>query len=131
MRIFYVSRSGAVMAALAAAGAAGVLAFPASPNATPASPPSCQIDVSRSGAAVQIKAIVSAKGQKSGSYRLIVGSSGGNSSRINQSGDYFVDNGSTVVGEVSLGGRGSFNAHLLVSADGQSVECSRRVSGAL
>lgn len=128
MRFFYVSRTGTVMAALAAA---GTLAFPPSPNAAPSSPPSCQIDVSRLGGTVQIKAIVSAKGQKSGSYRLIVGSSGGNSSRINQSGDYFVDNGSTVVGEVSLGGRGSFNARLVVSADGQSVGCTRRVSGAL
>ena len=131
MRIFYVSRSGAVMAALAAAGAAGVMASPAISKAAASSPPSCQIEVSRAGAMVRIKAIVNATGQKAGSYRLSVASSGANRSVISQSGGYIVENGAAVVGEVSLGGRGSFNAHLSVSGDGPSTECSRRVSGSL
>jgi hypothetical protein len=131
MSIFYVSRHGVVMAALATASAIGALFQPAVPATAAPGGLSCDIQVSRSGNLVGLKAVVSAPDATSGSYRLRVVSSGSNSSNIDQSGDFSVRGGSEIVSTVNLGGSGTYTARLSVTADGRTTECSQRVSGSL
>jgi hypothetical protein len=131
MSILYVTRLGVVMAALATASATGVLFQPAVSAQAALGALSCDIQVSRSGNLVGLKAVVSAQDATSGSYRLRVVSSGGNSSNIDQSGDFSVRGGSAIVSTVSLGGSGTYTARLSVTADGRTTECSQRVSGSL
>ena len=131
MSILYVTRHGVVMAALAAASAIGLLFQPAVPAKAAHGALSCDIQVSRSGSLVGLKAVVSAQEATSGSYRLRVVSSGGNSSNIDQSGDFSVRGRSEIVSMVSLGGSGTYTARLSVTADGRTAECSQRVSGSL
>ena len=131
MSILYVTRHGVVMAALATVGVIGALVHPATSATAARDPLSCDIRVSRSGSMVGLQAVVSAQGATSGSYRLRVVSSGGNSSNIDQSGDFSVSGGSAVVSSVSLGGSGTYTARLSVTADGRTTECSQRVSGSL
>ena len=131
MSILYVTRHGVVMAALATVGAIGVFFQPTTPATAARDPLSCEIQVSRSGNLVGLKAVVSAPGATSGSYRLRVVSSGGNSSNIDQSGDFSVSGGSAVVSSVSLGGSGTYTARLSITADGRTTECSQTVSGSL
>ena len=131
MSILYVTRHGVVMAALATVGAIGVFFHPAVPAKAAHGPLSCDIQVSRFGSLVGLKAVVSAPGATSGSYRLRVVSSGGNSSNIDQSGDFSVSGGSAVVSSVSLGGSGTYTARLSITADGRTTECSQTVSGSL
>ena len=131
MSIFYVSRHGVVMAALATVGVLGALSQPTLPAKAANGALSCDIQVSRSGSMVGLKAVVSAQNATSGSYRLRVASSGSNSSNIEQSGDFSVDSGSAVVSAVSLGGSGTYTARLSVTADGRTTECSQKISGRL
>ena len=131
MSIFYVTRQGVVMAALATAGILGLFFQPAVPAKAALGPLSCDIQVSRSGSMVGLEAVVSAPNATSGSYRLRVVSSGGNSSNIDQSGDFSVKGGSAIVSKVTLGGSGTYTARLSVTADGRTTECSQRVSGSL
>ena len=131
MSILYVTRLGVVMAALATVGTTGVFFQAAAPAKAAQGPLTCDIQVSRSGSLVGLKAVVSAQGATSGSYRLRVVSSGGNSSNIDQSGDFSVSGGSAVVSSVSLGGSGTYTARLSITADGRTTECSQRVSGSL
>ena len=131
MSILFVTRHGVVMAALATVGAIGVFFQPTVSAEAARGPLSCDIQVSRSGSLVGLKAVVSASGATSGSYRLRVISSGGNSSNIEQSGDFSVSGGSAVISSVSLGGSGTYTARLSITADGRTTECSQRVSGSL
>lgn len=131
MSILYVTRHGVVMAALAFVGAIGVFSQPAVPAKAANGPLACDIQVSRSGSLVGLKAVVSAPGATSGSYRLRVVSSGANSSTIDQSGDFNVRGGSSVVSSVSLGGSGTYTARLSITADGRTTDCSRSVGGSL
>ena len=131
MSILYVTRHGVVMAALATVGVLGALIHPTTAATAARDPLSCDIQVSRSGSLVGLKAIVSAQRATSGSYRLRVVSSGGNSSNIDQSGDFSVRGGSAVVSSVSLGGSATYTARLSITADGRTTECSQRVSGSL
>ena len=131
MPIFYGTRHGVVMAALATAGSLAVLFQPAPPAKAAHGALSCDIQVSRSGSLVGLNAVVSAPNATSGSYRLRVVSSGGNSSNIDQSGDFSVRGGSAIVSTVTLGGSGTYAARLSVTADGRTTECSQRVSGSL
>ena len=131
MSNFYVTRHGVVMAALATVGVIGALVHPATPATAARDPLSCDIQVSRSGGLVGLQAVVSAQRATSGSYRLRVVSSGGNSSNIDQSGDFYVSGGSAVVSSVSLAGSATYTARLSITADGRTTECSQRVSGSL
>ena len=131
MSIFYVSRHVVVMAAFATASAIGALFQTAAPATATPGGLSCDIQVSRSGSLVGLKAVVSAPDATSGSYRLRVVSSGSNSSNIDQSGDFSVRGGSEIVSTVNLGGSGTYTARLSVTADGRTTECSQRVSGSL
>ena len=131
MSNFYVTRHGVVMAALATLGAVGAVLQPVARVNAAHAPMSCDIRVSRTGGLVDLKAVVSAEAVTSGSYRLRVVSSGSNSSNIDQSGEFSVGNGSTVVSSVSLGGSGNYTARLTVIADGRTTECSQKVGGSL
>lgn len=131
MSIFYVTRHGVVMAALATVGATGLFFQPTASAKAASTPLTCDIQVSRSGGLVGLKAVVNAEGATSGSYRLRVVSSGGNSSNIDQSGDFSVRGGSAVVSSISLGGSGTYTARLSITADGRTSECSQKVSGSL
>ena len=131
MSTFYVTRHGVVMAALATICAAGAVLQPSAPVKAAQAPISCDIRVSHAGGLVDLKAVVSAEAATSGSYRLRVVSSGSNSSNIDQSGEFSVGNGSTVVSSVSLGGSGTYTARLSVTADGRTTECSQKVGGSL
>ena len=131
MPIFYGTRHGVVMAALATAGTIAVLFQPALPAKAARGALSCDIQVSRTGSSVGLNAVVSAREATSGSYRLRVVSTGGNSSNIDQSGDFAVRGGSATVSTVTLGGSGTYTARLSVTADGRTTECSQRVSGSL
>lgn len=92
---------------------------------------SCGIDVNRSRGRVELRAIVAAPRQASGSYHLRVVKTGDGSATIDQSGGFAVGPGSSAVSTVSLGGGGIYTARLAVTADGQTVECSQRVSGSV
>ena len=131
MSILYVTRHGVVMAALATVGAIGIFFQPSVPAKAAKGPFTCDIQVSRSGGSVGLKAVVNAQEATSGSYRLRVVSSGGNSSNIDQSGDFSISEGSAVVSSVSLGGSGTYTARLSITADGRTSECSQKVSGSL
>jgi hypothetical protein len=131
MSILHVTRHGVIMAVFATATVIGVLFQPAVPATAARGALSCDIEVSRSGSLVGLKAVVSAPDATSGSYRLRVVSSGGNSSNIDQSGDFSVRGGSEIVSTVSLGGSGTYTARLSVTADGRTTECRQSVSGSL
>ena len=131
MSISNVTRHGVVMAALAAVGVVGAILQSTAPVNAARAPISCDIRVSHAGGLVDLKAVVSAEAATSGSYRLRVVSSGSNSSNIDQSGEFSVGNGSTVVSSVSLGGSGTYTARLSVTADGRTTECSQKVGGSL
>ena len=131
MSIFYVTRHGVVMAALATVGAIGIFFQPSVPAKAAKGPFTCDIQVSRSGGSVGLKAVVHAAEATWGSYRLRVVASGGNSSNIDQSGDFSISEGSAVVSSVSLGGSGTYTARLSITADGRTTECSQKVSGSL
>ena len=131
MSTFYVTRHGVVMAALATLGAVGAVLQPAAPVIAARAPMSCDIRVSQAGGLVDLKAVVSAEAATSGSYRLRVVSFGSNRSNIDQSGEFSVVNGSTVVSSVSLGGSGNYTARLTVTAAGRTTECSQKVGGSL
>ena len=131
MSTFYVTRHGVVMAALATLGAVGAVLQPAAPVNAARAPMACDIRVSHAGGLVALKPGVSVEAATSGRDRLRVVSSGGNSSNIDQSGEFSVANGSTVVSSVSLGGSGNYTARLTVTADGRTTECSQKVGGSL
>ena len=131
MSILHVTRHGVVMAALATVGVIGALVHPATPATAARDPLSCDIQVSRSEGSVGLKAVVHAAEATWGSYRLRVVSSGGNSSSIDQSGDFSVRGGSAVVSSVSLGGSGTYTARFSITVDGRTSECSQKVSGSL
>ena len=131
MSIFNVTRHGVGMAALATVGVVGALVHPVATAQAARDPLSCDIQVSRSGSMVGLKAIVNSPGATSGSYRLRVVSSGSNNSNIDQSGEFTVSGGSGVVSTVQLGGSGTFTARLSVTSGGRTTECSQRVSGSL
>ena len=134
MSTFYATRHSVVMAGLCFSGIvslAGALVQSAAPASAARDALSCDIQVSRSGGSVGLNAVVSAETATSGSYRMRVVSSGSNGSHIDQSGEFSVDGGSTVVSSVSLGGSGTYTARLSVIANGRTTECSQRVGGSL
>lgn len=131
MSMLYITRHGTALAALATAGALGVFLHATGPATAAHGAVACDIQVSRSGNLVGLKAIVSAQDATAGRYRLRVVSTGGNSSNIDQSGDFSVSGGSAVVSTVSLGGSGSYTARLSVTVDGRTTECSQKVSDSL
>lgn len=129
---FYVTRLGIVVPALAALGVVAAGAG-SSESAKAAGPLTCEIEVNRAAGGVELQALVSAMRDTSGSYRLSVAKSGGGgSASINQSGGFELRGGAPrVVSSVNLGGDGRYTARLSVTADGRTVECTRRVGGSL
>jgi hypothetical protein len=118
----------ALPAALAVTGIGAVNAGQGS-----AGPVRCEIQVSEHGSGVSLEGVVYAKSAVEGSYRLRVSKAGGSgSSDIDQSGDFSAGPGAAAsLGNVTLGGDGSYVARLRVTVDGRSVECTERVGGML
>lgn len=133
MSIFYVTRFGLIAPALAVLGVAATGASVDGQAQANGAALKCSIAVERLGSAVELKALVSAPREASGSYRLTVTTSGGgNSSAIDQSGGFTAGGrGAEVISRVMLGGDGKFTARLSVTADGRTVECRERVGGSI
>jgi hypothetical protein len=129
---FYVARFVIVVPALAALGVVAAGAG-SSESATAAAPLTCEIEVHQAAGGVELQALVSTTRDTSGSYRLSVAKSGGGgSANIKQSGGFDVRGGnSRVVSSVILGGDGRYTARLSLTAEGRTVECARRIGGAL
>jgi hypothetical protein len=129
---FYVTRRGIAVPALAALGVV-VAGADSSRSATAAGPLTCTIEVNQAAGGVELQALVLTTRDMSGSYRLSVAKGGGGgSANINQSGGFDVRGGTPrVVSSVSLGGNGRYAARLSVTAGGRTVECARRIGGAL
>jgi hypothetical protein len=91
---------------------------------------SCSIDVRRTGSGVTLRPMVSADRTVSGSYRLRVTSRGaGGGSDIDQSGEFTAVGARSVLGSVSLGGDGAYEARLTVTTGGRRIECAERIGG--
>jgi hypothetical protein len=129
---FSVTRHGIVVPALVALGVVAAGAG-SSESATAAGPLICEIEVNQAAGGLELQALVSTTRDTSGSYRLTVAKSGGGgSANISQSGGFDVRGGAPrVLSSVSLGGDGRYTARLSVTADGRTVECARRIGGAL
>lgn len=93
----------------------------------------CAIEVGQFGGGLELQVLISAPRDTTGSYRLsVTKSGGGGSADINQSGGFELQGGQPrVVSSVSLGGQGAYTARLSVTADGRTVDCSRRIGGLL
>jgi hypothetical protein len=131
MSILSIARLAIILPTAAALGVFAAGVGPAeSTRAVPGSL-TCEITVHRSDGMVELQALVSAAHQTSGSYRLrVVKSGGGGSADIDQSGGFMANaNGPSVVSTVAVGSGGRYTARLSVTADGRTVECSRRVGG--
>jgi hypothetical protein len=121
-----------LLAALAATG----FAFAPTPEpSTATAGPSdltCAIDVARSRDGVTLRPVVTTDRPLTGRYRLSVTSrGGGGGSDIDQSGEFEAYGTRTVLGTVSLGGGGSYEARLTVTVGGRRIECLERIGGAI
>jgi hypothetical protein len=128
---FYVTSLGIVVPALAAV---GLSAGASSGQSTKAIDQlKCQIDVSRTASGIELQAVVSTGRDTAGNYRLRIDKSGGGgNATIDQSGGFEANAGAPrVVSTVGLGADGRYTARLSVSADGRTLECTRRVGGSL
>lgn len=93
----------------------------------------CKIGVNRTSAGVEVLALVSAPRPVQGSYRMQVTTIAPyGSSTMNHGGTFTAGPGAPqVVGRFSLAGSGRYVAMLQVTADGQTVDCTERVDGAM
>lgn len=90
-------------------------------------PAQCEIAAKSSGGMVAIDALAHADGALNGTYRLTVS---GNGTNINQAGEFDASAGETVrLGSATLGGSGSYNVKLDVTAGGVTAQCAERVGG--
>lgn len=94
----------------------------------------CEIQIKGRGKSVMLEGVVFAKTAVQGSYTFRISKSGGaGHSDIDQSGDFNAgpDRAATL-GTVTLGGDGgTYVAKLKVTAEGRTIECSKRVGGTL
>jgi hypothetical protein len=90
----------------------------------------CEIEMSKQGGMVAMQGVVHSDVAVSGSYRFRVASAGsGGNSNISQGGGFSADaNDPVTLGNVMLGGGGSYDASLEVTANGETIECSERTS---
>jgi hypothetical protein len=132
MHMIYLKR--AFVAAAAASGAVFVAGAGMSDSATAGDANlRCTIETLSRGGAVELSALVSAPRDLNGSYRLRISKDGGGGSAdIDQSGEFSVVAGErAVVSSVSLGGDGTYTAKLSVTANGRTVDCSKRTGGSI
>ncbi len=115
-----------------------LIAFAAHTDAGAAVPNSeplrCEVRVAKSGSFMKLEGLVHAKSSVSGTYHLIIATSGGGgTSDIEQSGPFTATPGSPAnLGTVMLGGSSAnYTAKLSVKWNGQSTSCTRRIGGSL
>ena len=93
----------------------------------------CKIGVNRNGPALELLAVVSAPRPIQGSYRMQVTTIAPyGSSTMNHGGSFTAGPGAPqVIGRFSLAGSGQYTAALQVTADGQTIDCTERIGGAM
>jgi len=97
-------------------------------------PVRCVINSGSSGGMLTLQGLLSADIDVAGSYQFAVrNAGGGGSANISQGGDFALLAGETVtLGQVMLGNNGSiYDARLTVTVDGETLECSERIGGAI
>lgn len=89
----------------------------------------CELRVARSGGLITLEPIVVADRTVSGDYRLAVSGGGaGNRADIGQGGSFGARAGEeTVLGSVTLGAAGRYDATLEVRAGGERISCEERI----
>ena len=87
---------------------------------------SCEIRSTKAAGGVQLEGVVSARKAASGEYEFVVRKSGGGgTSNSSQSGDFELGaRQESVVGDVTLGGGGSYDADLTIRWKGGKASCS-------
>jgi hypothetical protein len=118
----------------AAAGAAAAGKTEGSASDAPSGSMRCAIRQSLQGNSILIEPIVEAGRRLGGAYRISLSGGGdGGSSSISQGGDFKVEAGSpTTLGRMRVDASGAtYHVRLTVTANGESVSCSRQVSGPL
>ena len=96
-------------------------------GATQATPDvSCEIRSTKVGGGVQLEGVVVARKPTAGDYEFVVRKSGGGgTSNSSQSGDFELGaRQESVVGDVMLGGGGSYDADLTIRWKGGKASCS-------
>lgn len=114
------------LSALAIAAALGI-SFSGAPIEQPAMAAnmSCEVKTAKRGGAVVVEGFVTAAAGVSGSYRISVGSSGGDT---DQSGE-FKGNGSRIsLGFVPVAGSGDYKANIVIKVGGET-HCTSGTSG--
>jgi hypothetical protein len=130
--ISFSAKAVAAGAALAAIGfAAGAGQAGSTGGAATSGPVRCEIEATTAGGMTTLKGVVHADHAVSGTYSfLVTGSGGGGSSNIQQGGMFAASpDGPAALGEVMLGGGSAYDARLEITADGTTLECTKRVGG--
>ncbi|MCB1488335.1 MAG: hypothetical protein KDJ88_12880 [Bauldia sp.] len=98
-------------------------------------PVRCVINSGASGGMLTLQGLVSADVDAAGSYRFTVrNTGGGGGAKVSQGGDFALVAGETAtLGQVMLGSNGTtiYDARLTITVDGETLECSERVGGAI
>lgn len=90
----------------------------------------CDIRVRDGASGVVLEGVVRSGAPVSGSYSLVVTTSGGGgSSDIRQSGEFDATGGATPLGTVTVAGNGRYTARLDVRWPHGSTSCTRRAAG--
>ena len=94
-------------------------------------PVRCEIQANTQNGMVAMQGVVHADVAVSGSYRFRVASAGGGgNSKISQGGAFSAGPDDAVtLGNVMLGGGGSYDASLEVTSNGETIKCAEWVGG--
>ncbi len=94
-----------------------------------AAPLRCEIRTSSMNGMTTVEGLVHATAAVTGSYQLRILSSGSSGNSDIEQGGLFAagPEGSVTLGQVTLGGGGSFDASLELTSDGTTVSCSQRI----
>ena len=111
-------------------GLAGAAAGTGTADAS-AGPLRCEIVAATENGMLTLKGVIRADAPVVGSYRFkVTGAGGGGSSNIAQGGEFMAGPDEAVgLGQVMLGGGGSYDASLEITAGGETVTCRERVGG--
>jgi hypothetical protein len=130
--ISFSAKAAAAGAALAAIGfAAGAGNAGATGEAETSGPVRCEIQASSAAGMTTLQGVVHADTAVTGTYSFrVTGSGGGGSSNIQQGGMFAAGpEGPAELGQVMLSGGSAYDARLEITADGTTLECSKRVGG--
>lgn len=128
----FAARMAPLLLGLGAAGIAMGASHAGSTNTD--EPVACEIQATQADGMIALEGIVRADEAIRGSYRFRVSSAGGSgSSNISQGGRFTAGpDGMTKLGKVMLGNTGAaYDASLEVTSNGVTIECAKRVGGAI